>query len=314
VIVARPIVVLLVVILVAAACKGGPAPSVGETGEATTESGATGTSDGDGDADGALACNGSPALCDRPFDQVAFPATHNANSAADWGYSLLNANHQSGMDVQLESGIRAMLIDVTYDDGETTMCHYDCNLGSTPHLDGLAILADFLDAHPREVLTIIYQDSISVKDMVADFETAGLIERVYSHPDGAAWPTLGEMIDADTRLVVTAESGGPPPAWFHHVWDVGFDTPFDHPSLDEMSCGVNRGDPTHDLFLMNHWVNNAVGPPSQANANTANALDFLVDRAMRCWDEQGRIPNFLAVDFFEEGDVVGAAEIVNGLR
>ena len=38
---------------------------------------------------------------------------------------------------------------------------------------------------------------------------------------------------------------------------------------------------------------------------------FLVERANECWDEHGKRPTFIAVDWWEEGDVVRAAEIIN---
>ncbi|MEA2347588.1 MAG: hypothetical protein QOG62_1375 [Thermoleophilaceae bacterium] len=59
------------------------------------------------------ACNGSPALCDMPFDQVAFPASHNSMSAGNepgW----LFANQAKGITGQLEDGIRGLLIDTHY--------------------------------------------------------------------------------------------------------------------------------------------------------------------------------------------------------
>jgi hypothetical protein len=59
------------------------------------------------------ACNGSPELCGRRLDEVVFPATHNAMSAADipdW----LFPQQEKGLSGQLEDGVRALLIDVHY--------------------------------------------------------------------------------------------------------------------------------------------------------------------------------------------------------
>jgi hypothetical protein len=290
----------------------------GSTSGAVSDAGSTETAgDGDGaeggDGDGAMACNGYAELCARPYDQVIFPGTHNSNSSTSYGYSAFNANHDSGLTEQLEDGVRVMLIDVTYDGGETTMCHGPCGLGSTPHLDGLAELSAFMLANPNEVLTIIYQDSISVEDMEADWVTSGLIDLVYAHVDGEPWPTLGEMIDAGTRIVVTAESGGPPPDWYHHVWDVGWDTPYSYMAISEFSCALNRGSTDNDLYLMNHWVNSALDLPSRDNAMEANAFDVLFDRGTQCTTEAGRVPNFVAVDFYEQGDLFAAVAALNGL-
>jgi hypothetical protein len=59
------------------------------------------------------ACNGSESLCQRTVDEVAFPATHNAMSAAanpDW----LFAQQESAIPDQLADGIRGLLIDTHY--------------------------------------------------------------------------------------------------------------------------------------------------------------------------------------------------------
>lgn len=58
-------------------------------------------------------CNGHVALCNRPFDQVAFASTHNAMSAASergWYF----ASHGGGIAAQLRFGIRGFLIDAYY--------------------------------------------------------------------------------------------------------------------------------------------------------------------------------------------------------
>jgi hypothetical protein len=59
------------------------------------------------------ACNGSPELCGRRLDEVVFPATHNAMSAADIPDWLFPQQEKS-LPGQLEDGIRALLIDLHY--------------------------------------------------------------------------------------------------------------------------------------------------------------------------------------------------------
>jgi hypothetical protein len=58
-------------------------------------------------------CNGGEQLCDRPLDQVAFPATHNAMSAST-NPGWLFAQQDAGFADQLADGIRAQLIDAHY--------------------------------------------------------------------------------------------------------------------------------------------------------------------------------------------------------
>jgi hypothetical protein len=60
-----------------------------------------------------VGCNGSEALCERPFDEVAFPATHNAMSAAT-NPGWLFAQQEVGFADQLHDGVRGFLIDAHY--------------------------------------------------------------------------------------------------------------------------------------------------------------------------------------------------------
>jgi len=261
----------------------------------------------------ARACNGDAALCERRFDEVVFPCTHNAYAAKDDGFGQVNANQQHGIGQQLLDGVRCMMLDVHDNAGQTALCHGGCALGEVDHLEALLEIEAFLAANPDEVLTIIYEDHVAVDRIVADIEDSALAQRVYTHEPGAAWPTLAAMIDADTRLLVTAENGGPLLAWFHHVWDLTWDTPYSFHSVEEFSCAHNRGVIGNDLFLVNHWLSTMFDTPSQPDAATANAYDLLYSRATQCQQEGEQLPNFLAVDFYDQGDLFAVVRALNGL-
>ena len=63
------------------------------------------------------ACNGNVKLCGRPYNDVAFVATHNAMSAADEpGWFI--PEQPTGLVGQLDAGVRVLLIDTWY--GQTT--------------------------------------------------------------------------------------------------------------------------------------------------------------------------------------------------
>ncbi len=284
--------------------------STGTSTSATTE--VTPTTGGP-DLPPARACNGDAALCERRFDEVVFPCTHNAFAARDDGFKQVNANQQHGVAQQLIDGVRCMMLDVQDDGGQTALCHGGCALGRLDHLEVLADIAEFLADNPDEVLTIIYQDDVAVERIVADLEESGLAQRVHTHAPGEPWPTLASMIDADTRLLITAEVGAPPPAWFHHVWDLARDTPYTFHSIAEFSCELNRGSAGNDLFLINHWVSTVIDTPSQPDAASANAYDVLHGRALQCQQETGQAANFIAVDFYDQGDLFAVVRALNGL-
>jgi len=121
---------------------------------------------------------------------------------------------------------------------------------------------------------------------------------------------MGELIHEDTRLFVTAESGGPPPDWYQPAWDVYFDTPYSFDSIEAFSCELNRGSMENPLFLLNHWVEDPLPDPDlSAQANT---LEVLGGRAEQCQQETGHIPNMVAVNHYEEGALFKVVDQLNG--
>jgi hypothetical protein len=270
-------------------------------------------------------CNGHAALCDRRVDEVAFAGTHNSMASAEAGF--IPPNHTFGLRRQLDDGIRAMLLDTHYhtDDSKpdvrTWLCHGFCELGKIPLHEGLRTLRDFLDERPREVLVLVFQDGIEPVDLAQAMTQSGLEPLIYAGPYGETWPTLGELVASNQRVIVTTESRGGPPVWHRRLWDLGWDTPYSFKGIEALevdggpddSCRHNRGTTDGSLFLVNHWVSTAVGLPDAGAAEAANAHDFLLQRAQRCGALHGHIPNIVAVDQHHEGDVVGVVRALNGL-
>ena len=276
------------------------------------------------------ACNGSEHLCDRPLDEVSFAATHNSMSAADqpgWRFT----QQERGIGPQLDAGIRGLLIDMYY--GSPTsrgvqnvplnkvtdrarpvgvgrdvyLCHTVCAFGATRATDALRDVHDFLAAHPREVLLISIEDHIRPRDVARVFERSGLDRYVWRGRLGRRrLPTLRKMIDRDERVVAMAEhrTGGVP--WLRDQFDLVQETPyrFTTPAqvAAESSCRANRGNARNPLFLLNNWVDTSP-LPRPSNAAAVNAQATLLRRARMCQRLRGRLPNLVAVDFYEEGDV-----------
>lgn len=292
-----------------------------------------------------LVCNGREDLCDRPLDEVAFVMSHNAMAASELGW--ISANQDLSLRAQLDMGVRGLMLDWWYwedtdrftelADGAdlppeyvaflsrllaehfvprpgTFLCHAICRLGSTPLVDGLRDIRRWLDENPNEVLVIIAQDEIDPDDGVAAMRAAGLDEYAFVPPRtlSATWPTLRQLIDSGKRLVLFVERADKAPApWYTNAYDYMMETPYTFRGPTEMSCEPFRGGRGKPLFLLNHWIQRAA--PSRVDAGTVNEADFIVDRARRCAKERGALPNFIAVDFVNVGDVFGATNRINDL-
>jgi hypothetical protein len=311
------------------------------------------------------ACNGHVELCDRRYDEVAFPATHNSMAAASepgWFF----AEQPDGIVDQLDAGVRVLLVDSWY--GRRTgrsgivstvhrlraramaeataelgaaavrsalrlegalglaprgpatayLCHNLCELGATPWGRSLADLRTWLDGHPREVVTLFVQDEVSPADTAALFEQAGLLPDVHIPSAEGTWPTLREMIESGRRLVVLMENhgGGPAHPWLMQGFDLVQDTPYLFRSPAALidgagTCAPNRGAADAPLLLVNHWVTDDRAEVS--NAARVNARDVLGARVAACRRERGMLPNFVAVDFYDRGDLFGVVNDLNGL-
>ncbi len=269
-------------------------------------------------------CNGDHALCSRGFDQVRYATTHNAMSNAANGWYSPNQN----LDVpaQLAAGVRGLMLD-TYragyinllgqiqvpdvDPDAAYLCHSLCVIGKQELVDGLVEIREFLDGNPGAVVTLIIESYLNHELTAAAFDAATLTPYTYQH-NGGAWPTLGQMIDAGTRLVVLQNvAANPSYPWLMYVWASAFETDYAAAVPDDFSCAVNRGAPTSDLFIFNHFLTDIFGSP--ALAAQVNHNPVLLDRINECEALYGTPANFVTVDFVDIGDTLSTIEALNAL-
>jgi hypothetical protein len=259
-------------------------------------------------------CNGYPELCGKRFDEVAYAMTHNAYNAVNEGFELGNQTH--GLTRQLQDGVRGLMLDIHESGGEIVVYHGFSILGSQPLSENLAEIKAFLDNHPNEIVSIIFETNVSSTDLENELTAADLMSYLHHQTLGEPWPTLQEMINANQRLVVFSESdnGTPDQTWYHYAWAHTFDTPYSFSDPSEFDCSVNRGDATNALYLVNHWISTAVGTGDSTQASVVNANPLLMDRLTQCQDATGRFPNFIGVDFYHIGDVMTTINALNGVQ
>ncbi len=264
----------------------------------------------------ATVCNGSPHLCARRYDQVSYATTHNAFNYAYGPTQFWFPNQQVDIPHQLRGGVRGLMIDAhEYNGhdptlaGKVCVCHQFCDLGAEPLTDVLRSIREFLDTYSREVVTIIFESYVTVDRMEQAFIDSGLIDYAYPQPVGAPWPTLGEMIDQNRRLVVFTDRDGGLRDWYLDVWDFAVETDYSARSPEDLTCDYNRGDPSNSLFILNHFLTWPLARRSLAAQ--VNYNPFLVNRAYQCWNETGKRPNFVTVDFYLIGDLLETVEQLN---
>ncbi len=191
------------------------------------------------------------------------------------------------------------------------LCHGYCELGATSFDRVMAEVAGFLSDHPHEVVIFFLQDYVDPFDVQDAFERTRLIDYVFTIEPGAALPTLREMIEVDRRLLVFSENVADKeaPPWYHPAFELTQDTPYGFRSVGAFVCDPFRGDQTSPLFLLNHWISRS--PPSPAHAESPNSFDVMYGRARQCQEERGKLPNVIAVNFYETGDLFAVVEALN---
>jgi hypothetical protein len=256
-------------------------------------------------------CNGSALLCDRRFDEVAYLVTHNAMSNAEDRFILPNQTFPIYR--QLEDGVRGLMLDVhEADDGTISLCHANCRLGQRRLVDGLRDIREFLDCHPREVLTIIFESYVPESAIAQGFEDSGLMRYVRAQPMGAAWPTLRELIAANERMVVFTADAARTLPWHLYSYDYCWENPYHAETPAELSCAEDRGTRDRSLWIFNHFLTAPTARPDLAEM--INHDPFFQEHVDACRvDAGGDLPNFVTVDFYEIGDGLAVVDTLNGV-
>lgn len=272
-------------------------------------------------------CNGLVVNCGRTYDRVAIAATHNAYSYAAGGpVRYIFPNQDLPIAEQLRAGIRGLgLRPCPYygsepeEMGRVYVTHNTDLRGrlGTERLDGiLREIKSFLDANPREVVTLYLESAVTPAQVAAVFDEVGLTPRLFTLARAGEWPTLQAMIDAGHRLVVFNDSrDAARPAWMLHLWEHIVDTDYNVTAASGFSCAFYRGRGENSIYYLNQFIYRDVGMgvvvPDAELARQANDRDAVVARAQRCLAETGRAASVVYVDWFGQGDVVGAVDALN---
>ncbi|KAK3504568.1 PLC-like phosphodiesterase [Neurospora crassa] len=287
------------------------------------------------------ACNNSPLLCDRAYNNVTHMGAHDSSFLRDASTSdSLAGNQYFNATVALDAGIRLLQAQVHDVNGTLQLCHTSCSLlDAGPLQDWLAKIKFWMDNNPNEVVTILLvnSDNKLVSDYAAVFEGSGISTYGYQLSNGSSasntWPTLGDMITSNKRLVTFIASIDYSPTYpyllseFDHV----FETAYNVLSLSGFNCTLDRpkgqgsaGDAISAglMPLMNHFADSlllqGVQIPDETDIDITNSPDTSTTgnlglHADTCVKQWGVNPTFILVDFFDHGPAIDTADRLNGI-
>ena len=187
------------------------------------------------------------------------------------------------------------------------LCHSLCELGATKMSTALETYRDWLDEHPGEVVVLFLEPSVPAWAVERQFRVTGLLPSVARLRRDQPLPTLGTLLERGRRLVVLGERDTGDLSWYLDGFDWIQDTPLGAEAT--RACRRSRGTADSPILMVNHWVD---GFPPRPSANArVNSREAIVERADRCEDARGLRPAFIAVDHYDLGGVVEAAEELN---
>lgn len=212
-----------------------------------------------------MACNNSPSLCSRQYNNVTHLGAHDSPFVRDasTGYTT-SGNQFYNSRVQLSAGVRLLTAQLqrtnTTSTGQLHLCHTDCGLLDAGKLsDWLGDVKSWMDSNPNNVVTILLVNGAdaSASDIAAEYQEAGIVDYSYTPSSSSAtrnWPTLQSMINNGTRLLnfVASISDNSAAPYLMNEFNYIFENNYDVTDLSGFSCTADR--------------------PSSVQANTAGAI------------------------------------------
>ncbi|TQW00325.1 tat pathway signal sequence [Cordyceps javanica] len=269
------------------------------------------------------ACNGRDEYCGRPYSNITYMGAHDSAFVG----KLLTDNQYVSVTEQLGLGVRFLQAQTHNKNGAIQLCHTFCwELDAGPLDTYLRELATWMAANANEVVTLLLTngDRIPVETFDGVFRAAGLTQYVLRPQKVMAkedWPTLQEMINAGTRLVVFMDYNMDQTKvdYIINEFDYFWETPYGITDKSFPTCAVDRppgGDTGKLMGIMNHMLNYKVGDivfPNQPDAARTNSKASIQAQVDRCKAATSHQPNVVLLDWVNIGEVAAEGLALNGL-
>jgi hypothetical protein len=190
---------------------------------------------------------------------------------------------------------------------EVWLCHTVCELGATRMTDTLTAIRRHLESHPGDVLILDLESYVTDASLQKVFAETGTEQYAATLNRDDPLPTLGELVADGKRLVVFSEKkpNGTVP-WINYAFSWIQDTPLGNRKAQDFRCSRYRGSADNPLLMLNNWVERF--PPSPTAQRAVLTTSFLNERIDECEKARGLPVSLIAVDFYDEGDVIAVAD------
>ncbi|BFG38848.1 hypothetical protein CerSpe_251210 [Prunus speciosa] len=189
-----------------------------------------------------------------------------------------------------------------------------------PAINTLTEVEAFLSQNPTEIVTIILEDYVKApKGLTTLFTNAGLVK--YWFPvskmprKGEDWPTVTEMVQENHRLLVFTSDGSKEALeGIAYQWKYMVENESGDPGVKPGSCPKRKeskplNSKSASLFFQNYFPTYPV--EAEACKEHSTSLEEMVGT---CSKAAGKMPNFLAVNFYMRSDGVGVFDAVDRMN
>lgn len=209
-------------------------------------------------------------------------------------------------------------------------CHTSCDLLNAGTAEEFfTSVTSWIKTHPYDVVTllIVNSDYINVNNYTAPIVNSGLANYAYVPPqipmNISSWPTLSSMILTGKRAVIFMDYNANQTEVpyildeFSQMWETPFSpTNRSFPCTQQRPPGLSQQDAEGRMYLANHNLNTEISlagtsllVPTIVLINETNALNgtgSLGLMANNCAAAWPRPPNFLLVDYYNDGSYPGS--------
>ena len=253
-------------------------------------------------------------ITELPYNKTCFLTTHNSFNCSRNGFLLPNQKY--GIQQQLNDGVRALMLDVYEVKGRLYVYHSIQMLGKEPFAEVLKEVEIFLEVNRNAVITLLLENYAPAYLIQSDLHKAGLSKFQYYADSIREWPTIQELIDDNTRLLVFNDVNDTMnrQARIFTMWDFFTETHFSVNRMCDFKCSTNRGKSDNPLFVLNHFINGGLGIGSRTQSKKANGMNVILHRCFDCKRLSDKYPNFIVVDFYHLGNPLKAVDSINLLK
>jgi hypothetical protein len=284
------------------------------------------------------------------YDQTCFLTAHNAFSNMHEGWQRY-MQQTLNIAEQLDFGVRAFMLDVHEQNGSLILRHgsgpfcalqrgvfsWIASFVKVPNYKmlehTLSIITQWMVMHPDEIITIFLENLVANDKLAQEIRgIKGFMPLVMSLNDWdpeeheGRWPTLQWMRDQNKRIVIFNEdkTGSNFAKFskdeakkypFYYLWHYIIESQYG--TLHKPALCAERSESYHyrkrnrKLFLLNYFGRITRSSRMCKKYNSYENLSAIVKLCQKKGMASGKAPNFIALDFIDEGNALRLVNEIN---